>query len=177
MIARTPEPRTVKSLSRDLRALGVRPGSTLVVHSSLSAIGWVAGGPTAVILALLDALGPDGTLVMPAHSGDWSDPAEWQNPPVPESWWETIRRERPAWDLGTAPTRNLGRIAELFRTWPGTMRSGDPVVSFAALGPHAGRITDAHTTEWSPLERIYELDGDVLLLGVGHDRNTSLHLA
>jgi aminoglycoside 3-N-acetyltransferase len=177
VIGRTPEPRTVRTISADLRRLGVRPGSTLVVHASLSAIGWVAGGPTAVILALLEALGPEGTLVMPAHSGDWSDPAEWVSPPVPESWWETIRSERPAWDARTAPTRNLGRIAELFRTWPGTLRSPHPLVSFAALGPNAERIAGTHPSEWAPLERVYELDGDVLLLGVGHDRNTSLHLA
>ena len=182
MIARTPEPRTVCSLTADLRALGLRPGSTVCVHSSLAAIGWVAGGAQAVILALLAVLGPEGTLVMPAHSGDLSDPAGWSNPPVPESWWQTIREERPPFDPRTTPTHGLGRIAELFRTWPSAVRSDHPLASFAACGPHAARITAGHRVEdelgdTSPLGRIYELDGDVLLLGVGHDRNTSLHLA
>lgn len=183
VVARTPEPRTVRSLAADLRAVGVRPGSTLLVHSSLSAIGWVAGGPTAVIEALVAAAGPEGTLVMPAQSGEWSDPAEWSNPPVPESWWETIRRERPPFDPRTTPTRGMGRIAELFRTWPGALRSDHPRVSFAALGPNAEPVTAGHADdggglgERSPLARLYELDADVLLLGVGHERNTSLHLA
>ena len=74
-IARTERPNTQESLATDLRALGVAPGMTLLVHASLSALGWVAGGPVAVIQALMDALTPQGTLVMPANTGDNSDPA------------------------------------------------------------------------------------------------------
>ena len=75
-------PWTVATLAADLAALGVRPGSTLVVHSSLSSIGYVTGGAHAVVLALVEALGPDGTLVVPTHSGELSDPGRWQRPPV-----------------------------------------------------------------------------------------------
>ena len=74
-VARADLPRTRASLADDLRALGVAPGMTLLVHSSLSALGWVSGGPIAVIQALLDALTPDGTLVMSAFTSDNSDPA------------------------------------------------------------------------------------------------------
>ncbi|OSC63358.1 AAC(3) family N-acetyltransferase, partial [Streptomyces sp. 4F] len=74
-----------------LRELGVRSDDTLLVHSSLSSLGWVCGGPVAVVQGLLDALGPDGTLVVPTQTGDLSDPALWQNPPVPREWWDTVR--------------------------------------------------------------------------------------
>jgi aminoglycoside 3-N-acetyltransferase len=180
VIARTPEPRTVASLTTDLRALGIEPGITLCVHSSLSALGWVAGGAAAPIHALLDTLGPDGTLVMPAHSGDYSDPARWRNPPVPPAWIGTIRSERPPFDPRRTQTRGMGAIAELFRTWPDVLRSDHPLASFAAHGPNADQITAGHLDELgerSPLARLYDLDAHVLLLGVGHDRNTSLHLA
>jgi aminoglycoside 3-N-acetyltransferase len=91
-------PRTVDSLAADFSALGMRPGMTVIVHSSMRSIGWICGGPVAVILALERILTPEGTLVMPAHSGDLSDPAKWQYPPVPESWWQPIRDTMPAFD-------------------------------------------------------------------------------
>ncbi len=181
-IDRSSGPTTVASLSRDLRALGIAPGSVLLVHSSLSALGWVCGGPVAVLLALEEVLGEQGTLVMPTMSGDYTDPRDWQHPPVPEDWKDTIRATMPAFDPNLAPTRGMGRIAETLRTHSGTLRSDHPHSSFAARGPHASRITANHTLDYalgdrSPLARIYDLDGWVLLLGVGHDCNTSIHLA
>jgi aminoglycoside 3-N-acetyltransferase len=176
------KPVTVHSLIADLRALGLRPGSTIIVHSSLSALGWVSGGPVAVVLALEAVLTPTGTLVMPTHTGGLSDPAEWQHPPVPAAWWPVIRETMPAFDPGITPSRGMGAIPECFRTQADTQRSQHPQYSFAAKGKHASTIVENHALEFglgerSPLARIYELGGWVLLLGVGHDSNTSLHLA
>ena len=175
-------PITIASIRNDLLQLGISPGMVLLTHSSLSSLGWVSGGPVAVILALEEALGPDGTLVMPTHSGDLTDPEKWENPPVPEEWKEPIRQSMPAFDPVLTPTRGMGRIPETFRNQPGVLRSDHPHISFTARGPQAQFITGTHGLhfglgEESPLARIYDLEGWILLLGVDHDNNTSLHLA
>jgi aminoglycoside 3-N-acetyltransferase len=173
---------TRDTVSRQLRALGVRPGEILLTHSSLSSLGWVNGGAVAVVQGLLDALGPDGTLVVPTQSGDLSDPALWSNPPVPEEWWEAIRASMPRYDPRTTPTRGVGVIPETVRTWPGALRSAHPQTSFAALGPQAAEITAGHAVdcrlgEASPLARLEKLGARVLLLGAGYGSCTAFHLA
>ncbi|HET7627592.1 MAG TPA: AAC(3) family N-acetyltransferase [Bacillales bacterium] len=175
-------PRTRKSLARDLRALGLSPGMTLLAHTSLSSLGWVCGGPVAVIQALQDVLTPDGTLIMPAHSANLSDPAEWENPPIPQSWWAPVREEMPAFDPAITPTFFIGAIAEAFRTFPDVLRSNHPVHSFAAWGKHAEFVTANHSLDdglgdASPLGAVYRLGGHVLMLGTNYDSNTSMHLA
>jgi len=181
-IAATTTPATTASLSAQLRELGLQPGMTVMVHSSLSRLGFVAGGAQAVVAALINVLGRDGTLAMPTHSTALSDPASWQKPPVPESWWQTLRDEMPAYDPHATPTRQMGAIVECFRHVEGVMRSPHPTVSAAARGPNAQAIVADHELdhglgESSPQARIYDLDGHVLLLGVTHANNTALHLS
>jgi aminoglycoside 3-N-acetyltransferase len=175
-------PNSVQSLAGQLYALGVREGQTLIAHSSLRALGWTCGGAQAVIMGLLEAVGPSGTIVMPAHSGDFSDPALWENPPVPEAWQEYIRETMPAWRPDLSPTRGVGTIPEVFRTMAGVRRSGHPQVSFSAFGLQADFVTSGHRLdsdlgEGSPLARLYDLDASILMLGTGYDTCTSLHLA
>ncbi|MGY6501779.1 MAG: aminoglycoside N(3)-acetyltransferase [Acidimicrobiales bacterium] len=181
-IDRVDTPATVESLVADLRALGPAPGATVIVHSSLSRLGYVVGGAQAVVLSVLEAVGDDGTVVMPTHSSGLSDPAEWSRPPVPDSWWHAMRATMPAYDPALTPTRRMGAVVECFRHAPGFVRSGHPTMSMGAVGPDAEHIVETHPLhdgagESSPLGRLYELDGWVLLLGVGHANNTSLHLA
>jgi len=174
---------TVETLQADFESLGVSPGMTIMLHSSMKSLGgWICGGAVAVIQALETVLGPDGTLVMPTHTGDLSDPAEWRNPPVRESWWDPIRAMMPAYDPDLTPTNYMGSIPECFRKQQGVRRSSHPQVSFAAWGAHRDAIVGSHSLayglgEQSPLARIYDLNGWILLLGVGNRNNTSLHLA
>ena len=152
------------SLRTDFVALGLRPGMVAMVHSSLRRIGWTEGGPATVIAALLDVLGPDGTLVMPAESPQLADTAN-----------------QDVFDPRTTPT-TMGAIPEAFRSYPGTQRSNHPLVSVCANGMRARQITAEHALEFcegrgTPFEKLYELDAWTLLLGVGFDRCTSLHYA
>lgn len=175
-------PVTISSLVADFHKLGVKAGMTLLLHSSLSSLGWVCGGPIAVIKALQIVLTRKGNLVMPAHSGGLSDPGEWQNPPVPESWWKIIRDEMPAYDPQETPTLGIGIIPEIFRSCRDVVRSNHPATSFAAWGRDKDYIISKKTFpdgmgEDSPLDRVYELDGQVLLLGATYEANSSFHLA
>lgn len=147
------------ALAADLGRLGVERGSVLVVHSSFKALGPVEGGPAAVIDARHDALGPDGTLVMPAMSDDDEQP----------------------FDRMATPCRSMGIIADTFWRRPAVARSDNPS-SFAAAGLLAAAITAAHPIAPphgidSPVGRAAALGGSVLLLGVDHSANTTVHLA
>lgn len=149
----------MSQLTEQLLALGVQPDGVLVVHTSFSAIAPVEGGPAGLIAALREALGPGGTLVMPSMS-DVDD--------VP-------------FDLATTPCRDMGIVADTFRRMPDVLRSDNPH-AFAAIGPRAAEITRPHPVDVphgldSPPGRTYELDAQVLLLGVGHDANTTIHVA
>jgi aminoglycoside 3-N-acetyltransferase len=147
-------------LTRQLRELGVRPGEVLLVHMSYRAVRPVDGGPAGVIEALRGAVGSEGTIVMPSWGVDDDIPFDPTVTPV---------------------AADLGVTAELFRRRPGVRRSEHPF-AFAALGPHAATVTadplplPPHGPA-SPVGRVYDLDGRVLLLGVGHDADTTIHLA
>jgi aminoglycoside 3-N-acetyltransferase len=148
------------AVADQLRALGVKPGGVLLVHTSFRAVRPIEGGPLGLIAALRDALGADGTLVMPSMSDDDDAP----------------------FDPATSPAAtDLGAVAQMFWRLPGARRSHHPF-AFAAIGPHAGTIIadplplPPHGPA-SPVGRVRDLDGQVLLLGCTHGENTTLHLA
>ncbi len=130
------------------------------MHTSFRAVRPIAGGPLGLIEALRAALGPNGTLVMPSWTGGEDQPFD---------------------PVTTPAAPDLGVVADTFWRLPGVVRSNHPF-AFAAAGPLAERITSGplpippHSPE-SPVGRVYELDGQVLLLGVGHDSDSTIHLA
>lgn len=176
------DPLTVASIADDLRALGIEAGDTLLVHASLSELGWVAGGPQAVVDALQEVLTEDGTLVMPGFSGQYSNPEGWSAPPVPDHWVEIIREEMPPFRPESTPSRGIGAVAECFRDYPDVVRSRHPEVSFVAWGADAERIVAGHSFdnglgEQSPLAEVYDMGGSVLMLGTDWATCSSFHLA
>ncbi len=175
------QPNTLESMRVDLAALGLEAGDVVMVHSSLGKIGWTIGGPVTVIRALLEIVGPEGTLVMPAESPQVSDPSAWSDGRVKSEWYESIREHLPVFDPLTTPT-SMGAVPEAFRTFPGTLRSNHPLVSVCANGRYASDITCEHALEFcegrgTPFEQLYVLNSKTLLLGVGFNRCTQLHYA
>ena len=156
----SPNEPTRATVVRQLADLGVQPGSVLLAHTSFRNIGPLEGGPDTLIDALVEALGPDGTLVMPS----WTD--EQDEPFDPES---------------TTTRPHLGVVSETFWQRPEVLRGSHPE-AVAAIGPQAVHITSAplvlppHAQD-SGVARVHELDGWVLLLGVDHDANTTVHVA
>lgn len=165
-----------------LKKAGVSKGQTIMVHTSLSSLGFVCGGAQIIIEALLESVGADGTIMMPTQSWKNLDPTAGVHWEEPEEWWQIIRDNWPAYNKDITPTNTMGAVAEMFRKWPKTLRSDHPARSVAANGKYAQYLTTEHDLsnifgEGSPIGKLYELDGYVLLIGVGYDKNTSLHLA
>jgi aminoglycoside N3'-acetyltransferase len=146
-------------VTRQLSVLGLPPGAVVVVHSAFSKVGPIENGPVGLIDALQAAVGSEGTVMMPSMTDEDESP----------------------FDRRTTSCRSLGIVSETFWRRPGVLRSDNPH-AFAAAGPAAGYLTAAHPIDFphgpdSPIGRLHELDGWVLLLGVGHDANTTIHLA
>jgi len=146
----------------DLKNLGVRTGGIVLVHSSLSSLGYVRGGALTVIRALQSAIGPRGTLVIPTHS------------------WEIMERGARVFNASETPSC-VGTISEEFRKFQGVRRSLHPSHSVAALGPLSSELTDRHQYcstpcgAGSPYENILKQGGQILFLGVTLDSNTAFH--
>ncbi len=165
-----------------LKKLGLQRGDCVMVHTSLSRIGYVCGGAQTVIEALIETVGEEGTIMMPTQSWKNLDPETGVHWDADREDWDRIRENWPAYDRAITPANTMGAVAEMFRSWPGAVRSGHPARSVAAWGKHAEYLTENHDLsnifgDTSPIGRLYQLDGKVLLIGVDYDKNTSLHLA
>ncbi|MER7761081.1 AAC(3) family N-acetyltransferase [Streptomyces sp. NPDC097619] len=196
---------TEAGLTAQLAALGLAPGSALLVHASMRSVGPVTAGPNpphdrgtgggsgtgpdggaaAVVRALRRVLGPAGTVVVPSFTPENSDTSTAYLRRIrgmdPRQAAE-LRATMPPFDPDRTPAPGMGILSETVRRSPGALRSGHPQTSFAALGPAADKVLsghrpDCHLGEDSPLARLYELDAPVLLLGVGFDRCSAFHLA
>ena len=173
---------TKEDLIREFRKCGVSEGQHIFVHTSLKSLGFVVGGAETLIRALLEIVGDAGTLMMPSQTWKNLDPKTGVHWEEPIEWWQIIRDNWPAYDKAITPAIGMGIVAEMFRKWPGAERSNHPARSVAAVGKYAKYLTENHDLsnifgENSPVDKLYKLNGHVLLIGVGYDKNTALHLA
>lgn len=169
-----------RQLIAEVQELGVATGNVVMVHVSMKSLGWVLGGADTIVQALLDAVGPDGTLVAMCgwHSDTWHGFDRW-----PAEMQELYRAEMPGFDSERSEaTYDVGRIPERIRTWPGAVRSTHPESSLVAMGPRAAWLMEPHprnfpSGEGSPLARLVEVEGKVLMLGAPLETITLLHHA
>jgi aminoglycoside 3-N-acetyltransferase len=167
-----------RGLAADFAALGVRRGTVVMVHASVRAVGEVAGGPDEIHLALQDALGPEGTVLMYAGCPRYVDEVGRGNLTAAEE--AEVIAKLPPFDARTARSaRDHGVLVEFLRTSPGA-RVNDHPARFVARGPHADYLFSEQPWDYafghgSALDRFVELDGQILLLGCDHDNTTFLH--
>lgn len=172
-------------LLADLRALGVRPGQDLLVHSSLRRLGPVAGGASTLLDALREVTGPAATIVVPAYTAGNSGSSTTFRAATRELDAAGVARylvSMPGFDPQTTPSEGTGAFSEYVRTSATAVRSGHPHTSFAAIGARAMACTavhdlDCHLGERSPLGWLCREQAAVLLLGVGYAACSAFHLA
>jgi len=177
-------PVTSEQIVRDLRLLGVKPAQTLLVHASLSALGAVAGGASAVVRALRQVVGPEGHLVAPTGTEENSTTSRAHRARIARLTPEqalAYRDTMPAFDPASMPS-GMGAISEALRTASGAVRSAHPQSSFAAIGPQADLLMadhriDCHLGPDSPLGKLDKMNAQALMLGVGYWSFTGFHLA
>ena len=154
---------TKDDLINDLKNIGIKKSDMIYVHSSLKSIGWLENGPDTLIEAFLSVLGKDGTLAVPTHTNSF------------------IGLGRPPFESDNTPTY-LGKFPEAVRNYPLAKRSGHASHSSAAIGSKAGFLTENHDPldalgYDSPVYRMVRSMGKILLIGVSHKTNTTVHLA
>ncbi|MEO3747886.1 AAC(3) family N-acetyltransferase [Plantactinospora sp. B5E13] len=180
LVAHRPE-----TLAAELRSLGLAPGDVVLVHAAARRVGSVVGGVPALVAAIRTALGPHGTLVVPAQTPDNSVSSA-AHRAATQGMTDDERRAyedtMPGFDPATTPSFGVGRLAEHVRRLPDAVRSHHPQTSFSAWGPRARDLMrvhdlDSHLGERSPLAALEAAGAKTLLLGVGYESCTALHLA
>ena len=175
-------PITKEGLIHKFSQLGIKKGDTLLVHTSLSSLGYVVGGAEALFLALRDVIGEHGTIVVPSQTVEISDPASWLYPPVPQEWHDIIRLSMPAYSRELSYSKAMGAFSQFIGILTDSIRSNHPMYSFAAVGEKASEIIEQNSFDFpfgdeSPLGRMYSIGAKVLMIGTDFETNTSLHLA
>lgn len=154
-----------KDIVKDLKKLGIRPGEKLAVHSSLKSLGWVYGGANTLIDALIEAVGTEGIIMMPSFTYSYE-----------------LRKDAVPFNKNKTPAKT-GHVSDTFWRRKNVKRSEHPTHSVAVFGKHAAKYVAGHNEytpafdKNSPLVRLAQNNGYILLIGVGHTSNSTIHSA
>lgn len=163
-----------------LERLGVKKGMLLYVSASLKPFRYVVGGAQAIIEALMEMVGYDGTIVMASPTRYLCDPIEIKK--VPRDQVLEARRNTPPFNKKLSAPSGVGEIPIQFMRNDAVLRSSHPMVSFLAWGKYAKLIVEKHPLHFgmnqdSPLGKIREYNGYVVTLGCDYERCEIFHLA
>jgi aminoglycoside 3-N-acetyltransferase len=170
---------TRRLLRSHLEAIGMAVGDAVMVHAALRSVGPMINGPDTLIGAILDVVGPDGTLLSYVDWDPQYEDAVDQEGRVPEA----LKPDIPPFDPERSrASRSYGAFAEFVRTTPGALRSGNPGASCAAIGGKAAWFTANHPFDYgygegSPFSRLVESKGKILMAGAPFDTMSILHHA
>lgn len=175
-------PVTIPRLKNSFQSVGIKKGDIVMVHASISSLGYVIGGAEAIYEALYQLIGSEGTIVVPSQTVEISDPSSWQYPAIPSEWFEMIREHLPAFDKERSFSKAMGEFSHFIGRLPNSYRSNHPMYSFSATGFHAKEIVEHQTLDFpfglhSPLSKMYDFGAKILMIGTDFETNTALHLA
>ena len=179
IIAKTREPLTKNDFFNAYKALNLKPSAFLEVHSSLSSFGYVVNKEYDICDSLVEYF-TEGVIIMVAHTGEFSNPAEWFNPPAPKEWIEPINKNRKPSDRRLFIPERVGKVAQLFCRYPGVKQTNHTTLALSVLNNTDDQDWYNHDldmrTSVNPLAKLAKSKGKILFLGTDFDSCTSIHL-
>lgn len=165
-----------------LKKLGIKQGMMIEVHASMKSFGYIVGGAQTLVDALIECIGYNGTLLMPLHFRDNTEPSSWSSPQVEPEMIGKVRQSLPLPNKKESETYQLGKVVENLRRRDGVVFSEHPNTAYVAWGKYAKLLCNHHSLHFalsseSPCARLNELRGSILLLGVDYDKATAMHLS
>ncbi|MDT8336566.1 MAG: AAC(3) family N-acetyltransferase [Candidatus Izemoplasmatales bacterium] len=179
LIDKTKSPITQVDFINAYKELGIKSDSCLEVHSSVSSFGYIINKEYDICDSLIETI-TDGVVIMMAHNGEFSDPSEWINPPVPKEWHLLINENRRVFDKDLFIPERVGKVAQLFCKYPGVTKTNNPITAMSVLNNTDDKSWLNHDLDErkmiNPLYKLIENNSKILFVGTGFNSCTSIHL-
>lgn len=179
LIDKTESPITKADFINAYEELGIKSDSLLEVHSSVSNLGYIINKEYDICDSLIETI-KDGVVIMMAHNGEFSDPSEWVNPPVPKEWHKLINDNRRIFDKDLFIPERVGKVAQLFCRYKGVTKTNHPITAMSVFNKTGDKTWLNHDLDErkmiNPLYKLMENDGKILFIGTDFYSCTSIHL-